>query len=120
LFFKENVSYENPEGTNWREVHLPNEYKALSVSCSNNGSLWLVTYEGLIFLREINNLAEPWGEKWIQIHSDERFIQITSNSFYVFALNHDNCVFMYLKKIWVKILKDLSGISISFSNKVRI
>lgn len=118
MFFRENVSFENPEGTKWREVQLPNEYKALSVSCSNNGSVWLVTYEGQVFLREIQKISEPWGAEWIQIHSNERFVQITSNSVHVFALNYDNCVFMYLNKKWVKVLKDLCCISISSSNKV--
>jgi hypothetical protein len=77
------------------------------VSCSNNGSLWLVTYEGLVFLREIRKLSEPWGAEWIQIDSEQRFVQITSNSVYVFALSYDNCVFIYLNKFWIKVLKDV-------------
>lgn len=130
LFFRKNVSYENPEGTDWIEVKLPNDYKALSITCSQDGGLWIVTYEGNVIKRVGSNFNQPWGLDWIIINSEDlfSFIQIVCNENTILALNSMGSVYLRIgmdEKCkqgleWVKVLNGLSNISISLSNQVNI
>lgn len=123
LFFRENVSYENPEGSNWKEIKLPDDLSALSISCSQNGSLWVTTCEEKVILRLGISPLEPWGNDWeiLDPYPDAKFVQITSNLNYVYSLDVDSNVYfldIHDSYKWIKILKDLSNISLSISNKV--
>jgi hypothetical protein len=145
LFFRENVSYENPEGSHWSEIKLPDNLTALSISCSQNGysfisaqilslraeintrrylrTLWIVTCEEKVLLRTEIDCTRPSGNDWIVIepHPEAVFVQVTANLNLVYAL--DMLSNVYLLNIteeyeWVKVLKNLGNISLSISNKV--
>ena len=124
LFFRENISYENPEGTKWKEIQLEKNTQASVCSCSPNGSLCMLTRQGQILFRaNINNL-NPCGESWHVIDppsSSFPLIQISSSLNQVYVLDEKGSVYFFNNETnkWVKILKDLSCISLSISNKVK-
>ena len=109
---------------------MPNDYRALSITCSQDGGLWIVTYEGNVIKRVGSNFTQPWGYEWIIIESEDlfSFIQIVCNENMIFALNSFGSVYLRLgidEKCkqgleWVKDLNVLSNISISLSNQVNI
>ena len=114
------MSYTNPEGTNWREVFLPENLRAFSITCSQDGAVWVITCEGNILYREGVWCNEPWGSQWLIIdqHPSPRFSQISSNLNLVYGLDMSGNVYLLSEDKWIKVLKDLSSISISMSNKV--
>ena len=117
------MSFENPEGTDWHEIKLPDNLTALSISCSQNGSLWVVTCEDKVLVRTGIACDIPYGNDWTMIepYPDATFIQITANLNLVYALDVQSNVFLLNVDEdfeWVKVLKDLSSISLSISNKV--
>ncbi len=122
IFFRENVSFENPEGTNWLEIDLPINFTASTCSCSQNGNLWVLTFEEKCLVRTDISKDVPYGRSWqiIDPYPNSVFTQITSNLNLVYAL--DSKGFVYLLNTdnltWIKVLKDLTNISLSISNKV--
>lgn len=123
IFFRENVSFENPEGTNWYEIELPDNLTALSISCSQNGSLWIVTCEDKVLIRTGIDSNVPYGDNWtiINPYPDATFIQVTANLNLVYALDmHSNVFLLNVDENyeWIKVLKDLSDISLSISDKL--
>ena len=123
LFFRENVSYENPEGSHWSEIKLPDNLTALSISCSQNGYSFISAQILKVLLRTEIDCTRPSGNDWIVIepHPEAVFVQVTANLNLVYAL--DMLSNVYLLNIteeyeWVKVLKNLGNISLSISNKV--
>lgn len=61
-----NVHHANPEGDSWKEIKLPDSISGIrTCSCSNSGSLFVVTFEGYVLMRTEINRNEPWGQNWI-------------------------------------------------------
>ena len=125
LFFRKNVSFSNPEGTDWLHVDLPGEHKALSVSCTSQGQLWTVTCEGGVLLRDGVDEERPFGQDWTEVKSEIKFIKISSSANLVYALDASGCVYFRTDTYkvrggieWKKTLKGLSAISVSRSNQV--
>ncbi|CAF1110833.1 unnamed protein product [Brachionus calyciflorus] len=127
LFFRENVSYSNPEGSKWLEISLPNSVRVLSLSCTQDGYLWVITCEGDVLLRNDITEEEPYGKTWMMVSTMKPapFVQITCSYRDVYALDSKGCVYKrnntelnIIGNEWIKILKDLSNISVSRSNKL--
>ncbi len=61
-----NINHTNPEGDNWKEIGLPESISGIrTCSCSNSGSLFVVTFEGYILMRTGISRGEPWGQNWV-------------------------------------------------------
>ncbi len=124
LFFRESVSFANPEGLSWLEVKLPNDLTALSTSCSQNGSFFALTCEAKVLVRTGISAHQPHGDAWtlIQPYPDAVFTQITANLNLVYTLDINSNVYLLTidddSSEWIRVLKDLSHISLSISNKV--
>jgi hypothetical protein len=121
LFFRENVSFINPEGDKWKEIQLPDNNRGLSISCDELGNLWLVTTNGNVLYRTNANSDNPSGTDWVQIdNEDHTFSKISCNSKFVYVLDYSG--YVYLRNIeenkWTRVLKELCNISVSLSNKV--
>lgn len=121
LFFRNNVSFLNPEGDKWEEVLLPNNYRGLSISCDELGNLWLVTTSGNVLHRTNVNSEALYGTDWVEIdNEDHTFAKISCNSKFVYVLDYSG--FVYLRNTeenkWARVLKGLCNISVSLSNKV--
>ncbi len=116
------MSFENCEGTSWKEIKIPKSYKAISCSCSPNGDLWIITCEGKILMRTNITNQFPYGQDWniLNPYPNSIFVQITTSLNLVYALDTKGNAFLLNNDNyeWIKVLKDLSFISISISNKV--
>ena len=101
---------------------MPDNLRALTISCSQDGALWVITCEGKILFREGIWSNEPWGNDWLILdqHQNSTFIQITSNLDLVYSLDMAGNVYFLNQEKWEKVLKDLSSNSISRSNKVQL
>lgn len=76
-------------------------------------------------LRSDVSLDEPQGKCWIEISSSIRPTQIVSNYHLVYALDSKGSVYLRTNTDevkegtnWIKVLKDLSDISVSMSDQV--
>lgn len=93
IFFRKNVCFENPEGSEWLEVDYPRRTHASSISCSMSGVLWLSTYEGECFVRVGASRECLWGTKWIHVENSPLSIkQISVGTNAVWALSNDSSV----------------------------
>ena len=121
---------QDPEGVEWKETKLPDNYKASCLSLTLRGSLWLLCHCGTILLR-INITKETSnGTDWLMIKQEEKnflnFIQITANETILLALDLQGQVYIRMGmnetcpvgKQWLKILKDLRHISLSLTSQV--
>ena len=105
-------------------MKLPSSLTALATSCSQNGSFFLLTCEAKVLVRTGISPDQPNGDAWtlVEPYPDAVFTQITANLNLVYTLDINSNV--YLLSIdedsseWVRVLKDLSNISLSISNKV--
>ena len=122
ILFRENVSYQNPEGTLWKSIEIPDGIEALSVSCTEDGVLWVVTCQHSVLKRTGVTGAMPWGSEWIKFDFplQVNLIQITANMQLVYVLASNGCAYLlnFENSEWLKVLKDLTSISVSTSNKV--
>ncbi len=86
-----------------------------------------MTISGEVFCRTKITSETPFGLEWSQVENENySFCKITCNSKFVYALDVNG--YVYLKNDskldksgtnnWVRVLKGLSNISISLSNKV--
>lgn len=126
LFYRSNVSHSNPEGTEWIGIDLPDHYRASTVTCTEQGQVWVVTLDGNILLRDEINSNEPMGKRWIELESaNTNFVSVAANSHLVFALDHQG--FVYFREgldehpegnKWTKVLMGLRSISLSKSSQV--
>jgi hypothetical protein len=127
LFFRTDVSTANPEGADWLEINLPDNHQAQSISCSNDGDLWLVTCEGRVLMRNGISESQPFGQSWLHLKSELSFVKITSCLNNVYGLDSLGNVHIRTETSlnnkaglsWKKILKGLADISVSMSNQVQ-
>lgn len=106
----------------WLEIVLPPETQVESISCAQNGSLCALTCQNDVLIRTEIDSLNPMGHSWtiIKPFENTKFKQITCNINYIYAIDMKGSVYLYLNDTmqWVKVLKDLSYISVSMSNKV--
>jgi len=139
VFFRENVSFMNLEGTNWKEINLPkNSVGASSVSCASNGQVWFILWDGSAMVRTGISRNEPFGTNWIEIKKPSESFglrQICVGSKAVWALDNQGCVFYRFGinyegisinsdhnhgSKWISVPGTMNSISISHSNQVNI
>ncbi len=128
LYFRENISNKNLEGTNWIRVHSP--VGLVSCSCSNIGGLMAITIDGDLMLRLNTSRDNPKGTSWVIIEqpskeSNLRQISLGPMSFW----GLDNQGSLYFRagvnderpqgKKWVDIPANLTSITVSCTNQVR-
>ena len=59
VWYRENVSHHNPEGSSWSLVDTPGE--AVQISCGPHDLLWVTLWEGQALVREGINRNNPKG-----------------------------------------------------------
>ena len=59
MWYRENVSHHNPEGSSWSLVDTPGE--AVQISCGPHDLLWVTLWEGQALVREGINRNNPKG-----------------------------------------------------------
>lgn len=59
VWYREDVSHPNPEGSSWSLVDTPGE--AVQISCGPHDLLWVTLWEGQALVREGINRNNPKG-----------------------------------------------------------
>ena len=108
---------------------MPDYCRVSTISCTENGQLWVVTHNGYVLLRCEVSSTDPTGRRWIHLDRPDgaSFVSVTASSSQVYALDHKG--FVYFRDglsegvclegtRWIKVLKGLSSISLSKSNQV--
>ena len=95
IFYRKNVSYSNPEGTEWIEVDLIDYKRASAITCTESGSLWVITHDGSILLRSEVSAGQETGLRWIELTRPNgvHFVSVAASSSHVFALDNRGFVF---------------------------
>lgn len=122
LYFRTGVSFSNPEGSTWLKIDLPDDLECESFSCSQDGNLWIITCQGFVLERIGISIENSIGKYWRLLlpFQNARFTQISCNINLVYALDIKGSVYLLSKEKseWIKVLNDLSYISLSMSNKL--
>ncbi|XP_074201782.1 tectonin beta-propeller repeat-containing protein 1 isoform X1 [Camelus bactrianus] len=67
VWYREDVSHPNPEGSSWSLVDTPAE--AVQISCGPHDLLWVTLWEGQALVREGINRNNPKGSSWSIVES---------------------------------------------------
>ncbi|EPY89041.1 tectonin beta-propeller repeat-containing protein 1-like protein [Camelus ferus] len=67
VWYREDVSHPNPEGSSWSLVDTPGE--AVQISCGPHDLLWVTLWEGQALVREGINRNNPKGSSWSIVES---------------------------------------------------
>ena len=129
LFFREDVSLRNIEGSRWVPVALPPGIRLLSCSCSMGHGFWGVSYNGALLVREGISREKPMGTTWHQLvenNMELNFRQISLGKNSVWALDchgdvYYRCAFTPEKpygKSWAQIPSNMSCLSVSCVDQV--
>ncbi|KAF6083247.1 tectonin beta-propeller repeat containing 1 [Phyllostomus discolor] len=62
VWYREDVSHPNPEGSSWSLVDTPGE--VVQISCGPHDLLWVTLWEGQALVREGINRNSPKGSSW--------------------------------------------------------
>ena len=70
MWYRENVSHHNPEGSSWSLVDTPGE--AVQISCGPHDLLWVTLWEGQALVREGINRNNPKGGRLYALRWERR------------------------------------------------
>lgn len=133
LYFRDTVSFKNPEGASWRSIDLVNGHTAASVVCTAYGDLWVATDQGKLLFRRAITKCQPYGHGWSVFELPYEqciFTQLVADEHTIYGLDLKSCVYLcknvdkikmnMTKIVWEKMLKDIKSISLSLSKMVNI
>jgi hypothetical protein len=133
LFYRQNVSYKNAEGSDWKEIDLPpNKKDILSCTCSSRGRLWCIHRDGSLIIRSGITKEAPYGSYWIKTLKpsiDISLQQMSISSDTVWALENQGSLYYHkgivnnidLKKFgteWVKVPVNINIKTIANGHRV--
>ncbi len=65
VYFRENVSHSNVQGTSWKEIERPNNLNVISCSCNKDGNILLTVFNGSFLFRTGISRNVPYGTDWL-------------------------------------------------------
>ncbi|XP_061009682.1 tectonin beta-propeller repeat-containing protein 1 isoform X4 [Dama dama] len=96
VWYRENVSHHNPEGSSWSLVDTPGE--AVQISCGPHDLLWVTLWEGQALVREGINRNNPKGSSWSTVEpptSENGILHVSTGVCVVWAVTKD-------RKVWFR------------------
>uniref|UniRef100_H3AXP5 Tectonin beta-propeller repeat-containing protein 1 n=1 Tax=Latimeria chalumnae TaxID=7897 RepID=H3AXP5_LATCH len=96
VWYRNNVSHHNPEGSSWCEIPTPGE--AVQISCGPQELVWATLWEGQQIVREGINRGNPKGSSWRIVEPpapDNGVIHVSVGVNVVWALTRD-------RKVWFR------------------
>uniref|UniRef100_A0A087Y5C9 Tectonin beta-propeller repeat-containing protein 1 n=1 Tax=Poecilia formosa TaxID=48698 RepID=A0A087Y5C9_POEFO len=96
VWFREDISHHNPEGSSWVEVPPPGE--VVQISCGPGDLVWAVLWEGHLIVREGISRDCPRGTSWAGVESpspEVGTIHVAVGVNVVWAVTKDN-------KVWFR------------------
>ncbi|XP_023420946.1 tectonin beta-propeller repeat-containing protein 1 isoform X2 [Cavia porcellus] len=96
VWYREDVSHPNPEGSSWSLVDTPGE--AVQISCGPHDLLWVTLWEGQALVREGINRNNPKGSSWSVVEppgSENGIMHVSAGVSVVWAVTKD-------RKVWFR------------------
>ncbi|EPQ15900.1 Tectonin beta-propeller repeat-containing protein 1 [Myotis brandtii] len=96
VWYREDVSHPNPEGSSWSHVDTPGE--VVQISCGPHDLLWVTLWEGQALVREGINRNNPKGSSWCLVEpptSENSIMHISVGVGVVWAVTKD-------RKVWFR------------------
>ncbi|XP_030067827.1 tectonin beta-propeller repeat-containing protein 1 isoform X2 [Microcaecilia unicolor] len=96
VWYREEVSHDNPEGTSWSELATPGE--VVQISCGPNDLLWATLWEGQTIVREGINRNNPKGSSWTIVEpptSESGIMHVSVGTNVLWAVTKD-------RKVWFR------------------
>lgn len=96
VWYREDVSHPNPEGSSWSLVDTPGE--AVQISCGPNDLLWVTLWEGQALVREGISRNNPKGSSWSIVEppgAENGIMHISVGVSVVWAVTKD-------RKVWFR------------------
>ena len=131
LYFREDVSLKNIEGSRWTQVPLAPGVKLLSCSCSMSTGFWGITYNGTPLVRLGISREQPTGTQWLDLSETSMelsFRQVSLGKNSVWGLDCHGDVYYRCSispdhpfgKSWAQIRSNMSCISVSCVDQVSL
>ncbi|XP_012878985.1 PREDICTED: tectonin beta-propeller repeat-containing protein 1 isoform X2 [Dipodomys ordii] len=96
VWYREDVSHPNPEGSSWSLVDTPGE--VVQISCGPHDLLWATLWEGQALVREGINRNNPRGSSWTIVEppgSENGILHVSVGVSVVWAVTKD-------RKVWFR------------------
>ncbi|XP_054574213.1 tectonin beta-propeller repeat-containing protein 1 isoform X1 [Eptesicus fuscus] len=96
VWYREDVSHPNPEGSSWSHVDTPGE--VVQISCGPHDLLWVTLWEGQALVREGINRNNPKGSSWCLVEpptSENGIMHVSVGVGVVWAVTKD-------RKVWFR------------------
>ncbi|KAM4820783.1 tectonin beta-propeller repeat-containing protein 1 [Thomomys bottae] len=96
VWYREDVSHPNPEGSSWSLVDTPGE--VMQISCGPHDLLWATLWEGQALVREGINRNNPRGSSWSIVEppgSENGIMHVSVGVSVVWAVTKD-------RKVWFR------------------
>ncbi|XP_046945091.1 tectonin beta-propeller repeat-containing protein 1 isoform X2 [Lynx rufus] len=96
VWYREDVSHPNPEGSSWSLMDTPGE--AVQISCGPHDLLWVTLWEGQALVREGINRNNPKGSSWSIVEpptSENGIMHVSVGVSVVWAITKD-------RKVWFR------------------
>ncbi|XP_037363027.1 tectonin beta-propeller repeat-containing protein 1 isoform X2 [Talpa occidentalis] len=96
VWYREDVSHPNPEGSSWSLVDTPGE--VVQISCGPHDLLWATLWEGQALVREGVSRNNPKGSSWSTVEpptSENGIMHVSAGVGVVWAVTKD-------RKVWFR------------------
>uniref|UniRef100_A0A8D0U3X8 Tectonin beta-propeller repeat-containing protein 1 n=1 Tax=Sus scrofa TaxID=9823 RepID=A0A8D0U3X8_PIG len=96
VWYREDVSHPNPEGSSWSLVDTPGE--VVQISCGPHDLLWATLWEGQALVREGINRNHPKGSSWSIVEpptSENGIMHVSAGVGVLWAVTKD-------RKVWFR------------------
>ncbi|XP_016010636.2 tectonin beta-propeller repeat-containing protein 1 isoform X1 [Rousettus aegyptiacus] len=96
VWYREDISHTNPEGSSWSLVDTPGE--AVQISCGPHDLLWVTLWEGQALVREGISRNDPKGSSWSVVEpptSENGIMHVSVGVAVVWAVTKD-------RKVWFR------------------
>ncbi|KAF3813894.1 hypothetical protein GH733_017926 [Mirounga leonina] len=127
VWYREDVSHPNPEGSSWSLVDTPGE--AVQISCGPHDLLWVTLWEGQALVREGINRNNPKGSSWSIVEpptSENGIVHVSVGVGVVWAITKDRKVWFRrgvnshnpCGTSWIEMVGDMMMVNVGLNDQV--
>ncbi|XP_047570176.1 tectonin beta-propeller repeat-containing protein 1 [Lutra lutra] len=127
VWYREDVSHPNPEGSSWSLVDTPGE--AVQISCGPHDLLWVTLWEGQALVREGINRNNPKGSSWSVVEppaSENGIVHVSVGVSVVWAITKDRKVWFRrgvnshnpCGTSWIEMVGDMMMVNVGLNDQV--
>ncbi|XP_025281995.3 tectonin beta-propeller repeat-containing protein 1 isoform X1 [Canis lupus dingo] len=127
VWYREDVSHPNPEGSSWSLMDTPGE--AVQISCGPHDLLWVTLWEGQALVREGINRNNPKGSSWSIVEpptSENGIMHVSVGVGVVWAITKDRKVWFRrgvnshnpCGTSWIEMVGDMMMVNVGLNDQV--